>query len=106
MSASDKITKIADEIEEFFMENSCAIKNDMALRKIQSMCSGLGAYDHYIAEKASEIMELSSLLFSARKHKNYRGGAEEIHNRIVHDLLPRIRQRAKNIEYAENNPLP
>jgi hypothetical protein len=47
---------------------------------------------------------LAGRFFSAKKHEGVAGGAEEIFNRIVRQLLPNIRTRANNIDYAERNP--
>jgi hypothetical protein len=104
MSTAESIVELAAELESFFKGNACPMENEPVLRRIRFLCSRLGAYDYYVAEKAGEINYLAGRFFSTRKHTKYPGGADEIYNRIVHDLLSRIRTRANNIEYAERNP--
>lgn len=101
----DRFFKLVDEFMEKFEANSAAMENPALLRGLKFQLSEISSYDHYIAEKASEIASLLDIFFSARKHKKYPGGASAVYSRIVHDLLGRIRQRAKIVraELAGDN---
>lgn len=98
MSPSEEIAALADRLEGCFKENAFPVPNEPVLRCIKFMCGQIGALDRDVAEKAGDIANLASLFFSARKHRAYSGGSEEIYNRIVYELLPRIRTLAKHIE--------
>lgn len=104
MNTSEKILELADETERFFKENAYPIPNEPAVRRMKYLCARMGAYDHYIAEKAGEISQLSEQFFSARKHQKFHGGANMIYSRIVSDLLHRIRSRARTIAHDANKP--
>lgn len=98
MSTSKEIADLADKLEDYFKENAFPAANEPALRTIKFMCGQIGALDRDVAEKAGDIAYLAGLFFSDRKHRGYSGGSEEIYNRIVKELLPRIRTLAKRIE--------
>lgn len=98
MTASEEIGALADKIEGYFKENAFPVSNEPVLRRIRFMCGQIGGLDRDVAEKAGDIANLASIFFSARKHREYPGGAEEICNRIIYELLPRIRTLAKRLE--------
>lgn len=98
MNPSEEIAVLADKLEKYFKENASPVPDEPVLRRINFLCGQIGALDRDVDEKAGEIANLASLFFSARKHRAYSGGSEEIYNRIVYELLPRIRTLAKRIE--------
>jgi hypothetical protein len=99
MTNSNDMRKIIDEIEGIIKSNNVPEPKPFIVQRISFLVSYLIPFDSYVAEKAGEISDLAKIYYSARKHKKYRGGAEEIYRRIVHDLLNRIRQRLNTIDY-------
>lgn len=91
-----EIRGLANEIEAFFDENSVPMPNPTAVRKIGFLCGRLGAFDHYVGEKAGYLQADVKVFFSVRKHARH-GGADEVHSRIK-GYLRQIRARASNIE--------
>lgn len=96
----DRFFMLVAEFEDDLNENAVAMENLSAVRRLKFRLMEISSYDRYIAEKAGEISEHLGILFSARRHKKYPGGADEVYAKITNDLLGRIRQRATLIRRA------
>jgi hypothetical protein len=104
MDTVSLIRERVDKLEAFFKENAYAMEHPHALQQMKFLCTSLCVGDSYIAEKAARISQLAERFYSTRKHQSHPGGADGIYAEIVHSLVPRIRQQASNIEYAQRNP--
>ncbi|MDQ1315525.1 MAG: hypothetical protein QG662_1634 [Pseudomonadota bacterium] len=94
----DRFFNLVDEFAEDLELNAVAMADPPVLRRLKFKLLEISGYDRYIAEKAGEISEHLEILFSARRHKGYTGGSDAVYSKIAHDLLGRIRQRAKVIQ--------
>lgn len=94
----DRFFNLVDEFYDDLNESAVAMENPAALQRLKFRLVEISGYDRYIAEKAGEISEHLDILFSAKRHKGYTGGSDAVYSKIAHDLLGRIRQRAKVIQ--------
>jgi hypothetical protein len=100
MKTSERIVKVAAEIEAALNEYPIPVPNQVIPNRIRFLAAQLSGYDHYAAEKAYKIAELASIFYSARKHTKYRGGSDALWTEMTFDLLSRIRSQARNREAA------
>jgi len=100
MKRSEKIIKVADEIETALNESPIPRSNQLILNRIRFLAGQLSGCDNYAWEKAREIAMLASIYYSARKHAKYPGGSDALRTRMTLDLLGRIRSQAKIREAA------
>lgn len=83
-----------DELESLLRSYELPRPNPAVLSKVEALCNRMRGADNYITEKAGTIQILAAQFFSARKHANYPGGADELHQQIAYALPHVIRQQA------------
>lgn len=96
MKASDRILKIADEIEALLKANPLPAPNPGVLQRLQFLRGQIAGHSHYSGEKVGQIISHATKYYSARKHQSVRGGAEMLMTLMTFDLLGRIRSDAKS----------
>lgn len=98
MKRSEKIIKLAAEIETILNEGPMPTPNQSIPIRIRFLAGQLSGCDHYAMEKAYEISRLASIFYSARKHAKYPGGSAVLWAKMTFGLLENIRTQAKNRE--------
>ena len=84
----EEIAQTLRTMEKVIDEYSYGWANDEALNKLKALASQLRwqVDDVYFHEKINSAITNAEILYSARKHKNYNGGAESVVSFVRADI--------------------
>jgi len=95
LKASERIARLADQIEAVLDANTNASANPEALLQLRGAAAELGGGDAYTSAKLVELMGKAQVFYSARGFFRFPGASQRLWDDMRHDLLDRIRMRSR-----------
>ena len=95
MKTSERISQVADRIESVLDSHSVASANPEAMNALRAAAAELGATDSYTSGRLIELMGKAQVFYSARGFFRMPGQSQRLFGDMRHDLLDRIRMRAR-----------
>ena len=95
MKTSERISRVADRIESVLDQHHVANANAEAMNALRAAAAELGASDSYASGRLVELMGKAQVFYSARGFFRMPGQSQRLFGDMRHDLLDRIRMRAR-----------
>jgi hypothetical protein len=95
MKTSERISRLADKIESVLDSHRKASDDPVAMEQLRSAAAELGASDAYTSGRLVELMGKAQVFYSARGFFRLPGQSQRLYGDMRHELLDRIRMRAR-----------
>jgi len=95
MKTSERISRLADRIESVLDSHHVASADPEAMNALRAAAAELGANDGYTSGRLVELMGKAQIFYSARGFFRMPGRSQRLYADMRHDLLDRIRMRAR-----------